>query len=169
MLNMYRILSYGLFVWAFLTFLGIAGTVVEAGLGVNIPVVSFDQSRPGSPASAGVVGFVIFSGVNLILVITLLQGGKTAIGLETVRENWAGSARDLRRLAFLLLAATLAQFIGASSIGSIAVSRELGEFGIVAVVDASELGQAFIALIIYLAARALDLAHAEVEENRTFL
>lgn len=168
-MNMYRILSYALLVWAVMVLAGIIGTVVEAGFGVNIPAFNFDQTRPGSPAMAGAIGFVIFTITSLVLVATLLQGARTARGLETVRENWGQSARDLRRLALLLLSTTLAQFIGASFIGSIAATRELGTFSLVAVVDVSQLSQAFIALIIYLAARALDLANAEVEENRTFL
>ena len=169
MMSMYRVLSYGLLIWAFMIFAGIVGTVIEAGFGVNIPAISFDQSRPDAPAPAGVMGFVIFTMVSLVLVATFLQGAKTVRGLETIRENWSESARALRRLALLLLASTLAQFIGGSIIGSIATSRELGTFGIVALVDVSELSQAFIALIIFLAARALDLATREIEENRTFL
>ncbi len=168
-MSMYRILSYALLVWAFMSFAGVVGTVVEAGFGVNIPAINFDQTRPGSPASAGAIGFVIFTLTSLVLVVTLLQGARTARGLETVQENWTQCARNLRLLALLLLATTVAQFIGDSIISSIATSRELGEVSVVTVVDVSAISQAFIALIIFLAARALDLAHAEVEENRTFL
>ncbi len=168
-MTMYRILSYALVTWALLSLAGIIGTVVEAGFGMDIPVVDFDQTRPGAPASAGAFGFVIFTITSLLLVATLLQGARTARRLETIAQNWNQSARDLRRLAMMLLAMILAQFIGASIISSIAVSRALDSFSLAPVVDATQLGIAFIALIIFLAARALDLAHAEIEENRTFL
>lgn len=167
-MSMYRVLSYAMLAWATFSLAGIVGTVVEAGLGVDIPVIEFDQSRPGAPASAGTIGFVIFTITSLFLVATLLQGARTAKRLETISENWSQSTGDLRLLALMLLGMILAQFIGTSVISSIATSRELEAFSLVPVIDSTQLGIAFIALIIYFAARALDLAQAEVEENRTF-
>lgn len=168
-MNMYRILSYALLFWAFISTLGVIGTVAAGAFGLTIPGVQFDESRPGAPGYAGPVGYAIFTLVTGVFIAALLQGAKTVRGLETIRENWGQSTRDLRRLAMLLLAAILAQFIGGSVNNSIAASREAGGFILSPVLDLTQLSFALIALIIFLAARALDLANAEIEENKTFL
>ncbi|XBQ16245.1 MAG: hypothetical protein ABL308_15000 [Oceanicaulis sp.] len=166
---MYRLLSYALLAWAAVTLAIAAATIASAGFGVQFPGLEFDQATPGSAGSAGPVGFLIAAVPVTLFVATLLQGAKTVRGLGTISEHWRESTRDLRRLAVLLLAAMVTDMVAQSLINSIVVSREAGAFAVSPVIDITEIGKLLISLIIFLAARALDLAQAEVEENRSFL
>ena len=165
----YRLIRYGLLVWISLSALGLLGMAAHAGLGLQIPFVTFDERGPGSPGSAGLLGYLIAFISGALFLAALYQGYLTVKRLETIGENWRQSAQDLRRLSVLLVVATLAGFIGDSVIETIAAARANGLPAFSLVLDFRELSTIVISLIIYLVSRALDIAQAEIEENRQFL
>lgn len=169
MKNTYLLIRYGVLFWIGQSVAGLVGLLAQAGLGLHIPFLTFDERGPGAPSSAGLLGYVIALASGGLFVAALFQGYLTVKRLETIGENWRQSAQDLRRLSVLLVIATLAGFMGDSLIETIAVMRANGLPALSLVLDFRDLSTIVISLIIYLVSRALDIAQAEIEENRQFL
>lgn len=167
MSKIYAPLRFALLGWAALALIGHIGYWLQAGFGWGVGFVRYEDLAHGADTSA--LAFLIDTATLAVFVAALFQGYVTVGRLRTVRENWARSARDLRLLAVLLLAATLAQFVADILVYTLREIATTGEPALALVLDFPKLSTVLIALIVYLAARALDQADEAVEENKQFL